>query len=1058
MSTCRLVLLAAVLTAWSLPAPAFAASPQLPDPPVVINEVLADPASDAAGDANGDGIRDTYQDEFIELVNRSLEPVDIGGWLLGPAGALPDTIPAGTLLPPGGYWTLFGGGTPTRLPGPAGTADGRLGSGLSNTAGRILLIRPAGPDTLQDISYTDWDTDASFVRSPEGEGAFIDHTLAAPDGSAFSPSAPARPGGGPFTGSPPVYRVRVVNPTSTGFGAAWRTGEAAPGRLEVTAEGWTRHIYDPRPGGLLHLADRYGLSTGSQAAWRVVSAGTMVPADSLRTQEMGTVSPTVPYTVYGVLAGPEGAAADAHVFLRSRSGDGSAWLAAVTDSLGNWNLNLGNLRKEEGAAAAWSPGDTLEVEGDGAAAGVSEGLFVVSGTSPQEIPLPLLAPNPPPVFHWTSTLPARADTALVLGYELLDDGEVTGSLEFVAETGARCPAPSDPPMIGKGSGEVTVDVSGLAEGTLWQVAARVEDGLNPPQEHITPGAVRIAHTTAVRKPLPAGVLLMTPTLDDPGLDSAWDWLGRLPDAGELARWDGATGAWVSAVRDPAGSLSGEDFPLGPGTGFALVSAAAGTLEVSGPRRYAPALRELTPGLALAGIADSLAERTAEEVLQLSGVRAVSRWDPLQQAWAGRFRIPGGGTAGASFPISWGEAVAVESDSVVSWQPSPPRPAAPSLLARPSWPAGAASRGTVLRALGGAGSLELVWHAGPGGSVRITGPGGGAVWSGPAAAGTWERERLAGLPAGPYRVTLESGEAEGVRRWQQQVEVAPPSLPPLPRWLWGPAPGQQVPLVLHTPGRRVFASDDGTGRWYAASPGPGPFVLEAVLPDGGWVRWDLGEDPADGGLRPVGEPLALSGLDVEEAPRSMELRWQVLACEGPLSFQPFLASPGEGTGGPPDDGRTWRPAGEELTWRTGELPLLYSRVPTGPDVRGALPVAAAVRVRTAGGRSAWIGPVSLTLEPEAPGVELLPAVPNPFNPSTRVRFRLPPGPDREVRLDVLDTRGRRVRRLLDARLAAGTYEQVWDGRERSGRTSAAGIYLVVLQVEGHRYTRKVLLLK
>ena len=43
-------------------------------PSIIINEVLADPASDPInGDANGDGIRHSQHDEFVELIPTSIE-------------------------------------------------------------------------------------------------------------------------------------------------------------------------------------------------------------------------------------------------------------------------------------------------------------------------------------------------------------------------------------------------------------------------------------------------------------------------------------------------------------------------------------------------------------------------------------------------------------------------------------------------------------------------------------------------------------------------------------------------------------------------------------------------------------------------------------------------------------------------------------------------------------------------------------------------------------------------------------------------------------------------
>ncbi len=81
---------------------------------------------------------------------------------------------------------------------------------------------------------------------------------------------------------------------------------------------------------------------------------------------------------------------------------------------------------------------------------------------------------------------------------------------------------------------------------------------------------------------------------------------------------------------------------------------------------------------------------------------------------------------------------------------------------------------------------------------------------------------------------------------------------------------------------------------------------------------------------------------------------------------------------------------------------------------------------------------------AHGVRLLPNAPNPFNPRTTLRFHLDrPG---RVRLEIVDMRGRRVRRLVDASLTAGDHQEVWNGRDDSGRAVASGVYRMVLSSE------------
>jgi len=93
---------------------------------------------------------------------------------------------------------------------------------------------------------------------------------------------------------------------------------------------------------------------------------------------------------------------------------------------------------------------------------------------------------------------------------------------------------------------------------------------------------------------------------------------------------------------------------------------------------------------------------------------------------------------------------------------------------------------------------------------------------------------------------------------------------------------------------------------------------------------------------------------------------------------------------------------------------------------------------------------------APRAELLPGHPNPFNPTTEIRFRLPVAG--HVSLVVFDASGRRVRVLEDAALEAGEHARIWDGRNSEGAIEASGTYFIGLEWGGERHSRKVQLLK
>ena len=102
-------------------------------------------------------------------------------------------------------------------------------------------------------------------------------------------------------------------------------------------------------------------------------------------------------------------------------------------------------------------------------------------------------------------------------------------------------------------------------------------------------------------------------------------------------------------------------------------------------------------------------------------------------------------------------------------------------------------------------------------------------------------------------------------------------------------------------------------------------------------------------------------------------------------------------------------------------------------------------------------------PDAP---LLPAQltlyanrPNPFGArgeGTAIRLDLPK--PAAVRLAVFDVGGRRVRTLLDGRIAPGRYDISWNGLDEGGRRVDSGIYFYVLNTDGRQITRRMTLLR
>ncbi|HCA43679.1 MAG TPA: hypothetical protein DEP28_10565, partial [Bacteroidetes bacterium] len=78
-------------------------------------------------------------------------------------------------------------------------------------------------------------------------------------------------------------------------------------------------------------------------------------------------------------------------------------------------------------------------------------------------------------------------------------------------------------------------------------------------------------------------------------------------------------------------------------------------------------------------------------------------------------------------------------------------------------------------------------------------------------------------------------------------------------------------------------------------------------------------------------------------------------------------------------------------------------------------------------------------------------PNPFNPSTKIRFDLPFSS--EVSLTVYDYLGREVKQLINGIKQAGAYEIEFDASNL-----ASGIYFYTLKTGSNITTKKMTLIK
>jgi hypothetical protein len=96
-------------------------------------------------------------------------------------------------------------------------------------------------------------------------------------------------------------------------------------------------------------------------------------------------------------------------------------------------------------------------------------------------------------------------------------------------------------------------------------------------------------------------------------------------------------------------------------------------------------------------------------------------------------------------------------------------------------------------------------------------------------------------------------------------------------------------------------------------------------------------------------------------------------------------------------------------------------------------------------------------PPVPSARLDQNQPNPFNPSTTIRYSVPA--DAHVHLAVYDISGRLVRTLVNKRVVGGLDRTViWDGKDRYGVPVRSGVYFYRIVTPSLTQSRKMTLLK
>ncbi len=88
--------------------------------------------------------------------------------------------------------------------------------------------------------------------------------------------------------------------------------------------------------------------------------------------------------------------------------------------------------------------------------------------------------------------------------------------------------------------------------------------------------------------------------------------------------------------------------------------------------------------------------------------------------------------------------------------------------------------------------------------------------------------------------------------------------------------------------------------------------------------------------------------------------------------------------------------------------------------------------------------------------VLPAYPNPFNPSTTIIYGL--DTDSDVSIQIYDITGQLITTLQDNYQTQGWHTITWNGNNQHGKQVPAGLYLSMIKSNNNTKTIKLMLLK
>ena len=153
-----------------------------------------------------------------------------------------------------------------------------------------------------------------------------------------------------------------------------------------------------------------------------------------------------------------------------------------------------------------------------------------------------------------------------------------------------------------------------------------------------------------------------------------------------------------------------------------------------------------------------------------------------------------------------------------------------------------------------------------------------------------------------------------------------------------------------------------------------------------------------------------------------------------------------------DSKTWTKVGFVTGAGNSNSPKNYSFTDQ-PD--GATSFSYRLKQIDVGGAYKYYDPITVSLS-GGDKAQLMQNSPNPFNPSTAIKYYIPQAVDATI--TIYDLLGREVTKLVNSQVEAGYHVVYWNGRDRFGNAAASGVYIYRLTAGNFNEIKKMNLLK